>query len=84
MRASRKKRKALVMEKVIEKRRGWWSEAAAWIAYALHQSGDEFDWRDFYAIALALSQGRPLHEIALTKCIAEQTIEAAEFHLRVA
>ena len=35
-RATRKKREALIIEKVIEPRREWWTQAAAWAAYILY------------------------------------------------
>jgi hypothetical protein len=36
-RATRKKREALIIEKVLEPRREWWTQEAAWAAYILYQ-----------------------------------------------
>lgn len=78
-RAARKKREALIVEKVLEPRREWWAQAIAWAAYILYQAGNDERWQEFYAAALAMVQKRPLHEISLMKTVAEQTVEAAEF-----
>ena len=77
-RATRKKREALIMERVIEPRREWWAQAAAWAAYILNQAGIDERWQPFYAAALAIVQKRPLHEISLMKWVAEQTVMASE------
>jgi hypothetical protein len=77
-----KKREALIMlimEKVLEPRREWWAEVAAWAAYILYQAGNDERWQEFCAAALAMVQKRPLHEISLMKTVAEQTVEAAKF-----
>ena len=73
-----KKREALIIEKVLEPRREWWAQAAAWAAYILYQAGNDERWQEFYTAALAMVQKRPLHEIALLQMVAEQTVEAAE------
>jgi hypothetical protein len=77
-RAARKKREALIMERVIEPRREWWAQAAAWAAYILNQAGNDERWQEFYAAALAMVQKRPLREISLLKWVAEQTVMASE------
>jgi hypothetical protein len=77
-RASRQKREALIMESVIEPRRVWWAQSAAWGAYILNQAGNDERWQEFYAAALAIVQKRPLHEISLLKWVAEQTVMASE------
>jgi hypothetical protein len=77
-RATRKKREALIMEKVIEPRREWWTQAAAWAAFILYKAGNDERWQEFYAAALAMVQKRPLHEISLMKWVAEQTVMASE------
>lgn len=77
-----KKREArimFIMEKVLEPRRVWWADVAAWAACILYQAGNDERWQEFYAAALAMVQKRPLHEISLMKTVAEQTVEAAEF-----
>jgi hypothetical protein len=77
-----KKREArimLIMEKVLEPRREWWAEVAAWAAYILYQAGNDERWQEFYAAAIAMVRKRPLHEISLMKTVAEQTVEAAKF-----
>jgi hypothetical protein len=66
----------LIMEKVLEPRREWWAQLAAWAAYILYQAGRDERWQEFYAVASALIQGRPIHAIALMKTVAEQTIMA--------
>ena len=77
-RAARKKREALIIGTVLEPRREWWTQAAAWAAYILYQAGSDERWQDFYAAALAMVQKRPLHEIALIRRVAEQTVMASE------
>jgi hypothetical protein len=77
-RGSRKKREALMMEKVLEPRRAWWAQAAAWAAYILFQSEDEERWQEFHAAATAMLQGRPLGEIGLMLRVAAQTVRAWE------
>ena len=77
-RAARQKREALIMEKVVEPRREWWAQSAAWTAYILNLAGNDERWQEFYTAALAMVQKRPLHEIALLQKVAEQTVEAAE------
>jgi hypothetical protein len=76
--AARKKREALIMEKVVEPRREWWTQEAAWAAFVLYQSGSDERWQEFYAAALAMVQMRPLNEISLMKRVAEQTVMASE------
>jgi len=75
----REARIMLIMEKVLEPRREWWADVAAWTACILYQAGNDERWQEFYAAALALVQQRSLHEISLMKTVAEQTVEAAEF-----
>ena len=62
-----KKREArimFIMEKVLEPRREWWADVAAWAACILYQAGNDERWQEFYAAALAMVQKRPLHEIS--------------------
>jgi len=77
-RAARKKREALIVEKVLEPRREWWAQAAAWAAYILYQAGSDERWQEFYAATVAMVQKRPLHEISLMKMVAEQTVMVSE------
>lgn len=63
-----------VMEKVLEPRRDWWAQSVAWAASILYQAGEDERWREFYAAASALVHGRPIHEIALMKTVATQTV----------
>jgi hypothetical protein len=72
--ATRKKREALIMDKVLEPRREWWTQAVAWAAYILYQAGNDERWQDFYAAALAMVQKRALNEISLMKKVAEETV----------
>ena len=77
-RTTRKKREALILERVMEPRREWWAQSTAWTAYILNQAGIDERWQEFYAAALAIAQGRPLREIPLLKLVAEQTVMASE------
>jgi hypothetical protein len=77
-RAARQKREALIMEQVVEPRREWWAQSAAWTAYILNLAGNDERWQEFYAAALAIVQQRPLREIPLLKLVAEQTVTASE------
>ena len=76
--AATKKREALIMEKVLEPRREWWIQVAAWAAYMMYQSDSDERWQEFYAAALAMVQKRPLNEISLMSRVAEQTVMASE------
>ena len=75
---ARKKRELLILDNVLEARREWWAQEAAWAAYILYQAGNDERWQEFYTAALAIVQSRPLHEIALLQMVAERTVEAAE------
>ena len=77
-RGSRKKREALILERVLEPRREWWAQSAAWTAYILNLAGNDEGWQEFYAAALAILQERPLREIPLLNLVAEQTVLASE------
>ena len=83
-RAASKKREALVMERVLEPRREWWTQAAAWAAYILSQAGSDERWQEFYSAALAMTQKRPLLEISLMRTVAEQTVIASETRQKAA
>jgi hypothetical protein len=74
----RKKREALVLEKVLEPRREWWAQAAAWTAYILYRAENDERWQDFYAAAVAMLKGRALAEIPLLHIVAEQTVRGWE------
>src|SRR5204862_4015276 len=63
-RGAHAKRVALIIEKVLEPRREWWTQAAAWAAYILCRAEDDERWQDFYAAALAMVQNRALDEIS--------------------
>jgi hypothetical protein len=67
------KRAALVMEKVLEPRREWWTQVAACILY---RAGNDERWQEFYALASALVQGRALKEIPLMYKVASQTVSS--------
>ena len=73
-----KREAALIMEKVLEPRREWWTQAAAWAAYILYRTENDERWQDFYAAALAMAQGRALDEISLLNKVAEQTVSGWE------
>ena len=75
----RKKREELIIEKVLEPRREWWTQTVAWAAYILFHAGNDERWQEFYVPGLAMVRKHPLHEISLMRTVAEQTVEAAEF-----
>jgi hypothetical protein len=77
-RSSRKKREALILETVLEPRREWWAQSAAWTAYILNLAGNDERWHEFYAAAWAIVQERPLRDIPLLNLVAEQTVLASE------
>jgi hypothetical protein len=77
-RIARKKREALILERVMEPRRQWWAQSAAWTAYILNLAGNDERWQEFYSTALAIVQERPLREIPLLNLVAEQTVLASE------
>jgi hypothetical protein len=72
------KRAALIMEKVLEPRREWWTQVAAWAACILYRAGNEERWQESYALASAMVQGRALKEIPLMYKVASQTVSAWE------
>jgi hypothetical protein len=72
------RRRALIMEKVLEPRREWWAQAAAWAAYILYRNGNGERWQEFYAVASAMVQSRALQEISLMHTVAAQTVSAWE------
>jgi hypothetical protein len=75
------KRAALIMEKVLEPRREWWTQAAAWAAFILYRAGNDERWQEFYALASAMAQGRAFKEIPLMNKVASQTVSAWEHRL---
>jgi hypothetical protein len=77
-RQARNKRDALIMEKVLEPRREWWTQVTAWAAWILYWAEDDERWQEFYAMASAMLQGRALQEIALMYKVAAQTVSAWE------
>jgi hypothetical protein len=72
------KRAALIMENVLEPRREWWTQVAAWAACILYRAGNDERWQEFYALASAMVQGRALKEIPLMYKVASQTVSAWE------
>src|SRR5713226_2609043 len=50
-RQARNKREALIIEKVLEPRREWWTQVTAWAAYILYRAGNGGRWQEFYAMA---------------------------------
>jgi hypothetical protein len=72
------KRAALIMENVLEPRREWWTQVAAWAACILYRAGNDERWQEFYALASAMVQGRVLKEIPLMYKVASQTVSAWE------
>ena len=77
-RQARNKREALIIEKVLEPRREWWTQVTAWAAYILYRVGNDERWQEFYAMASAMVQGRALREISLMYTVAAQTVAAWE------
>lgn len=80
----RRQREALILAKVIEPRRQWWLQAAAWSAYILYRAGTEECWHELFVAAAALAQGRPMDEIPLMSWVARQTCAAWEEQALVA
>ncbi len=72
------KRTALIMEKVLEPRREWWTQVAAWAACILYRAENDERWQEFYAVASAMVEGRALKEISLMYKVAAQTVSAWE------
>jgi hypothetical protein len=72
----RRQREALILAKVVEPRRQWWLQVAAWSAYALYRAGNEESWQELFVVAAALAQGRPMDEIPLMSSVARQTCAA--------
>jgi hypothetical protein len=69
---------ALIMEKVLEPRREWWTQVTAWAACILYRAGNDERWQKFHAMASAMLQGRPLGEISLMHTVVSQTVLAWE------
>lgn len=67
-------REALVMEQLLEPRRGRWAELVAWSAFLLSRSRTQERWPELYAAAQALVEGRPMAEIPLMRQVATQTV----------
>jgi hypothetical protein len=44
--APRRNREVLITEKVLESRREWWAQLAAWSAFILYQAGSEEGWQE--------------------------------------
>ena len=80
----RRQREALILAKVVEPRRQWWLQAAAWSAYILYRAGTEECWHELFVAAAALAQGRPMDEIPLMSWVARQTCAAWEEQALVA
>jgi hypothetical protein len=80
----RRQREALILAKVVEPRRQWWLQAAAWSAYILYRAGTEECWTELFVAAAALAQGRPMDEIPLMSWVARQTCAAWEEQALVA
>jgi hypothetical protein len=70
------KRAGLIMEKVLEPRREWWTQAAAWAACILYRAENDERWQEFYALASTMVQGRALKKIPLMYTVASQTVSA--------
>lgn len=80
----RRQREALILAKVVEPRRQWWLQAAAWSAYILYRAGTQECWHELFVAAAALAQGRPMDEIPLMSWVARQTCAAWEEQALVA
>jgi hypothetical protein len=73
---SRAKREALVMQRLLEARRSRWADLLAWSAFLLSRADAEERWREFYAAARALVDGRPITAIPIMRHVAAQTVAA--------
>jgi hypothetical protein len=76
-RLSRAAREALVMEQLLEARRGRWADLLAWTAFLLSRSRRQERWPELYAAAQALVEGRPVAEIPVMRHVAAQTVAFA-------
>jgi hypothetical protein len=50
------------MEKVLEPRREWWTQAAVWAACILYRAGNDERWQEFYALARQWSRAARLRK----------------------
>lgn len=65
-----------ILHNLIAARRERWAELLAWTALAARDEADSDDWIDFTLVARELLGDRPIEEIPLAKCIAQNTAEA--------
>ncbi len=78
-RLGKSKKIALILAGPIECRRHGWAEKLAWMATFTKAITDaETPWREFAIVARELLSDRPIGEIGLARCIAQQTLEAYE------
>ncbi|HET6518213.1 MAG TPA: hypothetical protein VFG47_00120, partial [Geminicoccaceae bacterium] len=70
------KREALVVQQLLEAKRGRWADLLAWSAFLLSRSDAEERWPEFYAAARALLDGRPITAIPIMRHVAAQTVAA--------
>jgi hypothetical protein len=60
----------------VASRRERWAELLAWTALAARDEADSDDWIEFTLVARELLGDRPVEDIPLAKCIAQNTAEA--------
>jgi hypothetical protein len=73
-RTTKKKQRAALITGPLESRRDYWTQVAAWTAFAMKNQVRTTDWQDFAILARELASGRPLAEIPLMHVIADATI----------
>jgi hypothetical protein len=65
-----------ILRNVVASRRERWAELLAWTALAARDETDTDDWIDFTLVARELLGDRPIDEIPVARCIAQNTAEA--------
>ena len=82
-RLAKAKKIATVLVGPIAGNRSRWAEMLAWMAMFTKAVTDaETPWREFAIVARELLSDRPIGEIGLARCIAEQSVEAYDDHGR--
>jgi hypothetical protein len=65
-----------ILRNVVASRRERWAELLTWTALAARDEADSDDWIQFTLVARELLGDRPVEDIPLAKCIAQNTAEA--------
>lgn len=73
---SRAKRRALVQDELLPRRRTKWVERLAWTALTLRHGEEDEPWEAFFVSARELAAGRPVGEIPLMAHVVALTVDA--------